>query len=612
MAKSDVLVRMKADVSGYDANIAKARKTLENFKQDNLSLGGILAQTTKSLTAAAAGFASVAAAGAAISSLVSESIELAQAGEGIRLAFERLDRPDLLDNLRQATHNTVSDIELMKQAVKFDNFNLSLDDMGTMLAFAQQKAKDTGESIDYMVDSITTGLGRQSKQILDNLGISAAELTKRMNEGKDMTQAVADIIREEMAKAGDYVETAGDRAAQANVRLQNAMEELGQTLAPLTDAGQGLFNTWKVAAIDFLNSAMKPLLQAFTQFGAIQKIQDNINGGGFLGRVTGNLRNSNNKESLYSQQLMEINKTINKARTNLQNAEKGGMGGIEIYRNRLKALENIRDQYIAAAQQIMSPAASTTSTSTTKSGKSKTKTIDAAGDWNKALRKGMDDTDSLKKALDLISPFAMLTDEAKKQMLGLNEATRDWGGAMAEIGNQEVLDEIGAATKRIEQQQKAMDLAAQSAANFGAALAGIGDPGMKAAGTVMAAIANIALGFAQAAAAKDTVGSGWAWLAWVAAGTAAMATAISTVHSLTGYAQGGIVDGNSYSGDNIPIMANAGELVLTKAAQASLANHLEGGGMSGLGPSRISGEQIYITLNRYLKRSGQGELMTWG
>ena len=78
------------------------------------------------------------------------------------------------------------------------------------------------------------------------------------------------------------------------------------------------------------------------------------------------------------------------------------------------------------------------------------------------------------------------------------------------------------------------------------------------------------------------------------------------------HATGGIVGGNSYSGDNIPIMANAGELVLTKAAQASLANHLEGGGMSGLGPSRISGEQIYITLNRYLKRSGQGELMTWG
>ena len=59
MAKSDVLVRMKADTQGYDANIAKARRTLEGFKQDNLSLGGILNQTTKSLASMAAGFLSV-------------------------------------------------------------------------------------------------------------------------------------------------------------------------------------------------------------------------------------------------------------------------------------------------------------------------------------------------------------------------------------------------------------------------------------------------------------------------------------------------------------------------------------------------------------------------
>ena len=576
MAKSDVLVRMKADVSGYDANIAKARKTLENFKQDNLSLGGILAQTTKSLTAAAAGFASVAAAGAAIGSLVSESIELAQAGEGIRLAFERLDRPDLLDNLRQATHNTVSDIELMKQAVKFDNFNLSLDDMGTMLAFAQQKAKDTGESIDYMVDSITTGLGRQSKQILDNLGISAAELTKRMNEGKDMTQAVADIIREEMAKAGDYVETAGDRAAQANVRLQNAMEELGQTFAPLASEGASMWNDIKLGAIQLLNDGIKPVISGLQAIGLLKKT--------VLGGESGAAPAATPRPG-------DTPKVVG---TYVERTDKSG-----------KVLSGKHFDGTLSDDDLKAYLKSFGKSS------GKTKTIDAAGDWSKALRKGMDDTDSLKKAVDLISPFAMMTEEAKKQMLGLNESTRDWGGAMAEIGNQKVLDEIEAATKRIEQQQKATDLAAQSAMNLGAALSNIEDPGMKAAGTVLSAVANIALGFSQAAAQASSLGP-YAWIAYLAAGTAAMATTISTIHSLTGYAQGGIVDGNSYSGDNIPIMANAGELVLTKAAQASLANHLEGGGMSGLGPSRISGEQIYITLNRYLKRSGQGELMTWG
>ena len=96
----------------------------------------------------------------------------------MRLAFERLNQPGLLDRLKEATHGTVSEVELMKQAIKFENFKLPLEDLATYLAFAQQKAKDTGESVDYMVNSITTGLGRQSKQILDNLGISAAELTK--------------------------------------------------------------------------------------------------------------------------------------------------------------------------------------------------------------------------------------------------------------------------------------------------------------------------------------------------------------------------------------------------------------------------------------------------
>ena len=153
--------------------------------------------------------------------------------------------------------------------------------------------------------------------------------------------------------------------------------------------------------------------------------------------------------------------------------------------------------------------------------------------------------------------------------------------------------------------------AASAVSAVGSAMMGIQDPAAKIIGTIGQAVASIALGYATATAQASKMGP-WAWVAFAASGLAQMVSMIATIHSATGYAQGGIVDGNSYSGDNIPIMANAGELVLTKAAQASLANHLEGGGMSSLGPSRISGEQIYITLNRYLKRSGQGELMTWG
>ncbi|MBQ1772919.1 MAG: hypothetical protein IIZ97_01540, partial [Prevotella sp.] len=129
--------------------------------------------------------------------MVQQGVELAKQGEGIRIAFERLGRGDILDGLREATHGTVTDLELMKAAVKFNDFKLPLDELGTMLAFAQQKAKDTGQSVDYMVDSIVTGLGRKSLMILDNLGLSANEVKEKMKETGDMTKAVGEIIREQ-------------------------------------------------------------------------------------------------------------------------------------------------------------------------------------------------------------------------------------------------------------------------------------------------------------------------------------------------------------------------------------------------------------------------------
>ena len=81
MAKGDVLVRMKADVSGYDANIAKARKQLAQFKNDNLSMGGVLKQTSSSLMAMAARFASVTAAVGALGAAFRNNIETARGFE---------------------------------------------------------------------------------------------------------------------------------------------------------------------------------------------------------------------------------------------------------------------------------------------------------------------------------------------------------------------------------------------------------------------------------------------------------------------------------------------------------------------------------------------------
>ncbi len=124
----------------------------------------------------------------------------------------------------------------------------------------------------------------------------------------------------------------------------------------------------------------------------------------------------------------------------------------------------------------------------------------------------------------------------------------------------------------------------------------------------------------MASSQANTAGTGWGWLAWVAAGLAAMATAISTVHQLTGYAQGGIVKGNSYSGDNVGGMVdgsqlvglNAGELVLTRAQQSTLASALQGNGLQNMNiAGRIKGTDIILSIDRSLKLEGK-QLLTWG
>ena len=177
---------------------------------------------------------------------------------------------------------------------------------------------------------------------------------------------------------------------------------------------------------------------------------------------------------------------------------------------------------------------------------------------------------------------------------------------------QEQMDKV---TKAAKEQKMAMGMASQAVSSLGAALAGMEDPGLRAAGIVLQSIASIAMGFAQAAASPLVTSTGWGWLAFVAAGAAAMATTISTIHQLTGYAEGGIVGGNSYSGDNIyggGAMVNSGELVLNKAQQGNLASQLQGNGIRNMNISgRIKGTDIILSVDRSLQLQGK-QLLTWG
>ena len=184
-----------------------------------------------------------------LSDTIEKSVELAESADGVTHAFEKIGTADYLQELRSATKNTVSDIELMKAAVKAKDFRIPLEDLGKYLSFAQLKAQQTGQSLNYMVDSIVTGLGRKSPMILDNLGLSAAEISEKTKETGDFMKGVAKIVEKNLAQAGETYISAADRATQRTVDLQNAQLALGKALVPIKEEFSDIYGQIQIGAI---------------------------------------------------------------------------------------------------------------------------------------------------------------------------------------------------------------------------------------------------------------------------------------------------------------------------------------------------------------------------
>lgn len=192
-----------------------------------------------------------------IAELINGGLEMAEQADGVTKAFNGLNQEGLLDNLRKATKGTVNDVQLMTAAVQANDFRIPLEDLGKYLEFAQLKAQQTGQSVDYMTNSIVTGLGRKSPLILDNLGISAAEISEKTKETGDFMKAVAEIVDTQLAEAGETYISAADRAAQKTVELQNAQKALGDEILPLKEQWDDVYADMQLNTISLISWCVK-------------------------------------------------------------------------------------------------------------------------------------------------------------------------------------------------------------------------------------------------------------------------------------------------------------------------------------------------------------------
>ena len=87
------------------------------------------------------------------------------------------------------------------------------------------------------------------------------------------------------------------------------------------------------------------------------------------------------------------------------------------------------------------------------------------------------------------------------------------------------------------------------------------------AAAIAASIGQLALGYAYATSQAGQQLGPWGWVAFGLAGLAQLITMINTI---SGFATGGIVGGNSYTGDRVVAHVNSGEMILNAREQARL------------------------------------------
>lgn len=158
-----------------------------------------------------------------------EAYKLAGQAQGVYNAFSRLNRPGLLNDLKEATRGTTDELQLMQTAVRASNFKIPLEELATYLKFATDRAIETGESVDYLVNSLVLGIGRKSPLILDNLSISTVRLREELAKTGDMAKAVGNIIKEEMQKGGDAIETSAVKTQKLGAAWKDFMVAVGDS-----------------------------------------------------------------------------------------------------------------------------------------------------------------------------------------------------------------------------------------------------------------------------------------------------------------------------------------------------------------------------------------------
>lgn len=211
---------------------------------------------------------------------------------------------------------------------------------------------------------------------------------------------------------------------------------------------------------------------------------------------------------------------------------------------------------------------------------------------------------------------AKLNDLQDKYDLGIineDEFLRRWDLIKTALTEEGLTVEIKPELKQKAWQKgiaKASDALNELGDTFSAVASATGSEELNVMGVIAQSIANIALGTSKAIAESSSLGP-WGWIAFSLAAMTQMASMIAQIHSATGYAEGGIVQGSTTMGDKIVTRLNAGEMVLNQRQQTNLFNALDNGldtnneNNYSVATVKVRGSDLYLALKNYGKTSNK-------
>lgn len=245
MAEADeILIRIKADIKDLEKSMTKGTESIKDFgsKSEKSMI------SFKSITETALGFTFaglMANAGDAVRQFALESVmnsmKLERAMNSLQIQT-RGTADSLIKDLNAASKNTVSNLDLISNANKALALGISQNQLPELMEVATARAKLMGISVTQAFGDITLGIGRQSKMILDNLGIIldvekayrdyAVSIGKTADQLSDFEKkaAVTNSVIEESRALTLAMKYAEDDAMTSVEQLKKSYEELQITV----------------------------------------------------------------------------------------------------------------------------------------------------------------------------------------------------------------------------------------------------------------------------------------------------------------------------------------------------------------------------------------------